>query len=505
LNNTSEERGKILVVGGSSSSSATATNGVQILDFNASGPSSPAIRTVQSLRFARKFMMPVILADGKVVVFGGSSWNVTNYVTTPEMFDPLTETWSSLPNSAIARSYHAVALLIPDGRVWLAGGTPTSSVWELRTEFFRPGYYFASRPVISGNPTVGTYGQNITIPTPNASSIASVSLVRLMTSTHHYDPNQRLLWLQIRSKSSTSVIVNAPLNGNLAPPGYYMIHLINSSGIPSVAKLIKIPGAGTGMTGGDTLPPARVTGLTIAAVGNNYITLNWNPNAETDLDHYNVYRGTTPEFIISPSSLIAQPSTNSCNNTGLSASTQYYYKIAAVDNAGNVGSLSMEVSGTTTGGAAEVFYNAGSPGNSNRILHAGDNVRYGEEARVSSSVIVGKSLRRWTVYLRKVGSPTGTVTAVVRRASNDSVAATFNEILSAASLPASMTPFEFTLPSAYTIQTGDRILIQYSGAIGIEISVWNTDKFDSNRTRRVRYGTSYVGGSSEDIAGAMSS
>ena len=131
---------------------------------------------------------------------------------------------------------------------------------SLVTEFFSPGYLFAgSRPAISGAPTVGNYGGTITIPTPDASSIESVSLVRLMNVTHHYDSNQRLVWLQITVHGSSSITVSAPINANIAPPGYYMIHILNGSGVPSVAGIIKIPGTGGG--GGDTTPPTQVTGL----------------------------------------------------------------------------------------------------------------------------------------------------------------------------------------------------------------------------------------------------
>jgi len=139
-------------------------------------------------------------------------------------------------------------------------------------------------------------------------------------------------------------------------------------------------------------------------------------------------------------------------------------------------------------------------------LYTGSSLRYGEEAATSSSAIVGKSLKKWTVYLRRAGSPSGPVTAVVRRASDDAVVATFNETLNAASLPTSFAPFDFTLTTPYVIQTGDRLLVQYSGASRVDISVWTVDQFDGGATRRTRYtGTSYATSSTNDIPGQMSS
>ena len=169
------------------------------------------------------------------------------------MFDPVTETWQSLRTARVARTYHQVSLLLPDGRVWTADSTPQkgtvgSNTWEKRIEIFSPDYISASaRPTISGTPTVGDYGGQITIPTPDPSSINSVSLVRLMATTHHYDANQRLVWLQIVNRGSSSITVSAPIKANIAPPGYYMIHLLNASLVPSVASIIKIPGSSSGL------------------------------------------------------------------------------------------------------------------------------------------------------------------------------------------------------------------------------------------------------------------
>jgi hypothetical protein len=406
LNNTTSERGKILIVGGSPTSADPATTSCRVLDFNAG---SPQVRSVGSLQYGRKYLAPVILPDGKVVVFGGAAQGNSNPRYVPEMFNPSTETWTSLAAARVPRVYHQVSMLLPDGRVWTAGSTPTRSNWEQRTEFFRPSYYSATRPTISGAPTVGDYGESITIPTPNASSITRATLVKLPDTTHHYDSNMRCLMLAVESNTSSSVTVEAPLNANLAPPGYYYIHVLNGSGIPSAARIVMIPGSGTGGGGDD---------------------------------------------------------------------------------------------GGTVGG---IFYDVASPGNAAGPLYAGASTRYGEEARISSSVLVGKSLKTLKVRLRRGGSPSGTVRAVVRN-SSDTVVATFSETISASSLTTSYAERTFTLATARTIQTGDRILIEYSGPARVDLEVHTSDQVDGSNTRRVRYdGTSYIGGNTADIVGTMSS
>jgi chitodextrinase len=615
LQNTTSERGKILLVGGSPTSSDPAVTRVEVLDFNSGSSTSPVVRTVSSLRHGRRFLLPVMLPDGKVVVFGGAAQRNTNPVFAPEMFDPATETWTTLASASVPRVYHGVALLLPDGRVWTAGSTPARSSWELRTEFFRPSYYTATRPAISGAPTVGDYGASITIPTSNASSITRATLLRLPDTTHHYDANMRCLFLNVQSRTSSSVTVEAPLNANLAPPGYYMVHILNSAGIPSIAEIIQIPGSGGGGGGGDTTPPSKVLGLTAAAAttSETQIDLNWTANTEPDLDHYNIYRGTTAGFPVNttndtplaqvttasysdtgltasttyyykvaavdtsnnigtlsneasattssppdttpPGQVIglavtaasssqlnltwtanpqsdgvghynvyrgttanfavntatdtplATPTTNSYSDTGLTASTTYYYKVAAVDTSNNIGTLSNEASATTSGpGAIETFYNVPFPGDSSTSLRSAGNTRYGEEAVLSSSVIVNKSLKKLTVYLRRAGTPSGPVRAVVRRSSGDTIAATFNETVDSATLPTTFTQKVFTLTNPYIIQAGDRILIEYSGPDSVYIQIWGVDKIDGSVTRRTRFdSTGYSGGSGQDIVGTMSS
>ena len=350
LQNTTTERGKVLIVGGSTTDTTVATNVVEIEDFNAGTSTAPVLRTVSPMNNGRKFILPIILPNGKVVIFGGSSMGTTNPIKVPEMFDPENEAqgWTTLPAATVNRVYHGVALLLPDGSVWTAGSTVNSCNPEFRIEIFQPDYFSATRPTISGTPTVGGYGSSITIPTPDAASISRVSLVSLGATTHHYDTNIRLVWLQITSKTSNSVTVSAPINANIAPPGYYMIHVLNGSLVPSVASIIQIPGSGGGST-----PPAQVMGLVATQAGSTQINLSWNANNDGGVTtKYNVYRSTTAGFTVNTATdtPIATPSTNSYNDTGLTSSTTYYYRVAGVNASNVVGTPSDIASATTATG-----------------------------------------------------------------------------------------------------------------------------------------------------------
>jgi hypothetical protein len=253
LENTSSEQGKILVCGGSPAPADDSTASAQIVE--PSGANGLAFRSVDSMTHARKHMFPVILPTGEIVVFGGNLQGnkAENAVFAPELFDPVSETWTDLPAASVPRMYHQTALLMMDGRVWNAGGTPDKMTKTLDVEIFSPWYVSETRPAISGDPTGGAYGGTITIPTPDAADIAKVSLIRQSSVTHHYNTDQRLIWLQIDSKDASSVTVKAPINSSLAPPGMHLIHVLDGAGVPSAGKFIKIPGEG-----GTPPPPGGV-------------------------------------------------------------------------------------------------------------------------------------------------------------------------------------------------------------------------------------------------------
>jgi len=98
----------------------------------------------------------------------------------------------------------------------------------------------------------------------------------------------------------------------------------------------------------DTTPPAQVTDVRVTTVSSSQLDVSWAVNVEPDLNHYKVYRSTSSGFMPSATNLIASPATNSYSDTGLTSSTTYYYRVSAVDTAGNEGAPSSEASGTTS-------------------------------------------------------------------------------------------------------------------------------------------------------------
>lgn len=238
--------GKILKAGSADSnsgSSAASAATAYVLDMTAA---SPAWRQVASMRYPRTYHTLTALPDGNVLVTGGgrtkSSTDVGNAVYAAEMWSPQTETWTELPPMQRPRLYHSIGLLLPDGRVLVAGSGRNfrSALKEMSAEIYSPPYLFAGpRPVITSAPANVTYGASFSVQTPDAASIASAVFMRPGSVTHGIDQDQRYLPLTFQATTGT-LTVQAPANANLAPPGYYMLFLVNSSGVPSVAAFVRI-------------------------------------------------------------------------------------------------------------------------------------------------------------------------------------------------------------------------------------------------------------------------
>ncbi len=84
--------------------------------------------------------------------------------------------------------------------------------------------------------------------------------------------------------------------------------------------------------------PSAPTGLTAAVSSSSAIGLNWSavtPPANCTISSYKVYGSTTSGFTPSSSNLIASTTGTSYSNTGLAASTTYYYVVEAVDADGS--------------------------------------------------------------------------------------------------------------------------------------------------------------------------
>jgi hypothetical protein len=210
------------------------------------------------MQYGRRQHNLTVLADGTVLATGGLSSgadlvDVDAGVYEAELWNPSTGDWSTLAPMQVTRQYHSTALLLPDGRVLSSGGgicgaCDSQGYLAKNAQVFTPPYLFnkdgsgqlAPRPAISSAPGVVNYGGQVRLSTPSAASIGRVALVRLGAVTHSVDMEQRFIPLAINGRDGGRIRATGPLNPNIAPPGPYMLFVINAEGVPSVARMVTV-------------------------------------------------------------------------------------------------------------------------------------------------------------------------------------------------------------------------------------------------------------------------
>ena len=244
--------GKILYAGGGDSTQVP-TAAAEKIDLN---QSSPVWTTAGAMKFPRRQLNATLLADGSVLVTGGTSGagfnNQAGAVRDAELWNPATGTWTTMARETQTRTYHSTALLLPSGRVLSSGGGEGGGITYANSEFtaqvYSPPYLFkadgsaAPRPSISSAPATLHYNQIFTVETPNAGSVSRGTLIRLSSVTHAFNQSQLAYHLTFTRPAGTTTTLSAkaPASGNLAPPGPYMLFLINASGVPSFAKMVTV-------------------------------------------------------------------------------------------------------------------------------------------------------------------------------------------------------------------------------------------------------------------------
>jgi hypothetical protein len=261
---------KVMNFGGGGNSST------EIIDLSAA---SPKYTAGPNMSTGRTESNAVILPNGKVLVEGGS---VTNEIPdapgrTADLYDPSTNTFSTGGTSSFSRLYHSTALLLPDATVASMGSNPGDrGTYEPGIEIYRPPYLFKAndepvtdRPTITSvSPGVIGYNSAFSVNYSSTLAIASAVLIRTGSSTHATDMEQRLIGLCGPSPqpacngSSGTLTLTSPPNGNIAPPGYYMLFLLDSAGVPSIAQFIQLSPYSTAPPDGTITSPASNTTIT---------------------------------------------------------------------------------------------------------------------------------------------------------------------------------------------------------------------------------------------------
>jgi hypothetical protein len=341
--------GKVLKSGSNSNSSGTIPSLNSAYVFDAT-QAAPTWRQVGSMAEPRTYHTLTVLPDGTVLVTGGvQTTHVASTIPSlsAEIWNPQTETWTQLSSAQVKRAYHSMALLLPDGRVLVSGSGGDAArlmTNELNAEIFSPPYLFKGpRPTITDVPVAMVYGSTYSLSTPNAATIASVSLVRPGAVTHTFNNDQRYVPLSFTQNGSGGLDIQIPANSNIIPPGYYMLFIVDQNGVPSIASFVNIN------TPPDTQPPTDPTDLS-AMVSTNTVALTWTDSTDNvAVTGYDVFRSTTPGFTPLPADRIAQVASPSYTDAGLGIGT-YYFRVIARDAADNLSGPSNEAGATIVSG-----------------------------------------------------------------------------------------------------------------------------------------------------------
>ncbi len=235
----------ILVFGGGVPAVATAFR------FKASASGSGAWPTgydpgaLPSMGYERVFVNAVLLPDANVLVLhehldpGSAPYPpelLTNLATIPA--------WVEMAAEETHRGYHATSLLLPDGKVLSAGGNSRTIDYQV----FQPPYLTSGedRPVWAAPFPSVTWSYNQTgmmaynEQFANGDQVSKIVLMRPGSVTHHHDADQRYFQCHITASSESSITFNTPPDRFTVPRGWYMLFMVSTNGIPSVARWVNL-------------------------------------------------------------------------------------------------------------------------------------------------------------------------------------------------------------------------------------------------------------------------
>lgn len=246
MNTVMFDTGRILKVGGATWSDKPASARAYEIDTR---DGQASVTRLSDMAYPRIYSNSVVLPNGQVVILGGQTFarefSDDYAVLAPELFDPETGSFSVLPPMSVARNYHSIGLLLPDGRVMSAGGGLCACAADHPDlQILSPPYLFnadgsaATRPVITDAPTQAGYGVEIEVSTD--SPISSFAIVRLGATTHTVNNDQRRLALSHTDLGGNRYRLRMPSNPGWMLPGQWMLFANNPQGVPSVARNLSV-------------------------------------------------------------------------------------------------------------------------------------------------------------------------------------------------------------------------------------------------------------------------
>ncbi|MFC5136912.1 galactose oxidase-like domain-containing protein [Actinomycetospora rhizophila] len=244
---------RIAVVGGGGvGESPRSTARIDTIDLDSPNPTwQPGPMLPEGTRYPNLTTLPddtMLISNGSRDYRGKGDTNNHN----ARIYRPQTNTLDYAADPAVGRNYHSASMLLPDGRVMTVGSDPLFNdlantipgTFEQRIEIYTPPYLFRGpQPQVSDAPPRAALGDTVSVASPDAARIQSARLMAPMASTHVTDTHQRSIALDM-TKQDGGVSVTLPRDRAIAPPGRYMLFLLDDRGVPSVGRWIEVPEPG---------------------------------------------------------------------------------------------------------------------------------------------------------------------------------------------------------------------------------------------------------------------
>ncbi|EST05397.1 protein of unknown function DUF1929 [Kalmanozyma brasiliensis GHG001] len=225
--------------------------------------SNPTVQQLPDMNYGRAYANAVVLPNGQVFITGGQTYGQvfqdSDSVLQSEIWDPTSRTFTAVAPASVPRNYHSTTLLLPDGRVMSGGGGlcyvggNCDAGNHQDMQFYSPPYLFNSQGYAATRPRVTSLrssqqsgsqirvrpGGTLTVSLGSASGLSHV-LVRLGSSTHSIDTDQRRVPLTVRSTSGNTVTLSVPNDNGVVPPGFYYYFAVAASGIHSLGLTVNV-------------------------------------------------------------------------------------------------------------------------------------------------------------------------------------------------------------------------------------------------------------------------
>ncbi len=225
---------KIIIIGGNTPSTEKTSEIINLNDVAPSWSSLPDLN-VERNQQVHSILMP----DGRIFLAGGTFASPDGGPC--EIYDPQNPGtgWEQGPVMQNRRGYHSSIIMLTDGSI-VAGGDPKVAGDPTPHERYFPNYFTVVRPIINNAPATINMNTGFSVDTPDGNNISEVIIMKPGSVTHGYNMTQRGIECVISNKIGNQVNAVSPPNGRIAPPGWYVLYILDANRTPSLGRWIRL-------------------------------------------------------------------------------------------------------------------------------------------------------------------------------------------------------------------------------------------------------------------------